>query len=78
MNGDTVLVFPNVSASESKLSVWGVPTVSQQVKNQTAGIPFVARRVQNLTSIHGDAGSIPGLTQWRDQKKKKIHIVLNG
>jgi len=30
----------------------------------TVGVPVVAQRVQNPTSIHEDAGSIPGLTQW--------------
>ena len=29
-----------------------------------SGIPIVARWVKNLTSVHEDAGSIPGLTQW--------------
>ena len=28
------------------------------------GIPIVAQRVKNPTSIHEDACSIPGLTQW--------------
>ena len=28
------------------------------------GIPIVAQQVKNLTSIHEDVGSIPGLTQW--------------
>ena len=28
----------------------------------TTGVPVVAQRVRNLTSIHEDAGSIPGLT----------------
>ena len=27
-------------------------------------VPTVAQCVQNLTSIHEDSGSIPGLTQW--------------
>ena len=28
------------------------------------GVPAVVRWVKNLTRIHEDAGSIPGLTQW--------------
>ena len=28
------------------------------------GVPVVAQCVTNLTSIHEDAGSIPGLTLW--------------
>ena len=28
------------------------------------GIPIVAQQVKNLTSIHEDAGLIPGLIQW--------------
>ena len=28
------------------------------------GVPVVAQKVKNLTSIPEDAGSIPGLTQW--------------
>ena len=28
------------------------------------GVPIVAQRVKNLTSIHEDTGFIPGLTQW--------------
>ena len=28
------------------------------------GVPVVAQRVKNLTSIHDAIGSIPGLTQW--------------
>ena len=28
------------------------------------GVPVVAQPVKNLTSIHGDAGLVPGLTQW--------------
>ena len=27
-------------------------------------VPVVVQQVKNLTSIHEDAGSIPGLTQW--------------
>ena len=28
------------------------------------GVPVVVQRVTNATSIHEDAGSIPGLTEW--------------
>ena len=28
------------------------------------GVPPVAQKVKNATSIHEDAGSIPGLDQW--------------
>ena len=38
------------SKAEIKMAAWGLPVVAQQVKN--------------LTSIHEDVGSIPGLTQW--------------
>ena len=28
------------------------------------GVPIVAQQIRNLTSIHEDTGSIPGLIQW--------------
>ena len=33
-------------------------------KKSLREVPIVAQQVKNPTSIHEDAGSIPGLTQW--------------
>ena len=32
--------------------------------NPGSGVPVVAQWVTNPTSIHEDAGSVPGLTRW--------------
>ena len=41
----------------------------KRAKKVNTGVPVVAQLVKNLTSIHGDAGSIPaslsGLRIWR-------------
>ena len=37
---------------------------SSQYKKVKLGVPIVAQPLTNLTVIHEDAGSIPGLTQW--------------
>ena len=34
------------------------------IKKNRVGVPIVAQHVKNLTSIHEDVVSIPGLTQW--------------
>ena len=43
-----------------------VPLLSIKIHFNTAlmGVPIVAQWVKNPTSIHEDAGSIPGLDQW--------------
>ena len=33
-------------------------------RNKEAGVPVVAQRVKDQTSIHEDVGSFPGLAQW--------------
>ena len=35
----------------------------QLLRGRTGGVPIVAQPVTNLTSIHEDPGSIPGLAQ---------------
>ena len=36
----------------------------QWVKNLIAGVPVMAQQLVKRTSISGDVGSIPRLTQW--------------
>ena len=37
---------------------------NEEIKRVLEGVPIVAQRVKNLTSIHEEAGLIPGLAQW--------------
>ena len=43
--------------------VIGASSFSKQ-KYRALGVPVVAQWVKNPTSIHEDAGLIPGLSQW--------------
>ena len=38
--------------------------LKQVIRNRSTGAPVVAQWVRNPASIHEDAGSVPGLTQW--------------
>ena len=38
--------------------------VSENSEKRLIGVPIVAHQVKNLTSIHKDIGSIPGLAKW--------------
>ena len=43
---------------------WGLVTLNNSCKKKLdIGVPVVAQRVKNTTSIHEDVGSIPDLTQ---------------
>ena len=37
---------------------------STWIKGGLPGVPVVAQRLTNLTSVHEDTGSIPGPTKW--------------
>ena len=41
-----------------------ITTLSLDKKCQHSGVPIMDQKLTNLTSIHEDAGSIPGLSQW--------------
>ena len=44
--------------------LWLILFACLKEKNKQLGIPIVAQWLTNLTSIHEDVGSIPGLAQW--------------
>ena len=51
-------IFSNMDQSRDYYTKWS------ESERQISGVPVVARRVKNSASIHEDADSNPGLTQW--------------
>ena len=42
----------------------GIEHDGREYKKGNVGVPFMAEQLTNLTRIHEDEGSIPGLAQW--------------
>ena len=57
------MFFRNILIHQQAVSICD-SCCSRLTENEKEGVPVVAQRVTNLTSIQEDSGSIPGLSQW--------------
>ena len=56
-----IIILSEVSRTKTNIILYHIYVES---KKKIQGVPVVAQRVKNLTSIHGNVGLIPGLTWW--------------
>ena len=56
--------IPAAQSAAGGLAPGAADSIAAALQGYNVRVPVVAQRVKNLTSIHEDAGLIPGLTQW--------------